>query len=80
MLVSVLVAVGLASRITHPVEVLTAGAKDIAEGHFDRHLDIRSNDELQILAETFNHMTDRLRRTSSSSRSPTRSWPRSTRS
>jgi signal transduction histidine kinase/DNA-binding response OmpR family regulator len=61
MLVSVLVAVGLASRITHPVEVLTAGAKDIAEGHFDRHLDIRSNDELQILAETFNHMTDRLR-------------------
>jgi signal transduction histidine kinase/CheY-like chemotaxis protein len=41
--------------------VLTAGAKDIAEGHFDRHLDIRSNDELQILAETFNHMTDRLR-------------------
>ena len=61
MVVSVLVAVGLASRITHPVEVLTAGAKDIAEGHFDRHLAIRSNDELQILAETFNHMTDRLR-------------------
>ena len=61
MVISVLVAVGLASRITHPVEVLTAGAKDIAEGHFDRHLDIRSNDELQILAETFNHMTDRLR-------------------
>ena len=44
-----------------PVEVLTAGAKDIAEGHFDRRLDIRSNDELQILAETFNHMTDRLK-------------------
>jgi signal transduction histidine kinase/DNA-binding response OmpR family regulator len=61
MAISVLVAVGLASRITHPVEVLTAGAKDIADGHFDRHLDIRSNDELQILAETFNHMTDRLR-------------------
>jgi signal transduction histidine kinase/DNA-binding response OmpR family regulator len=61
MVISVLVAVGLATRITHPVEVLTAGAKDIAEGHFDRHLDIRSNDELQILAETFNHMTDRLR-------------------
>ena len=61
MVVSVLVAVGLASRITHPVEVLTSGAKDIANGHFDRHLDIRSNDELQLLAETFNHMTDRLR-------------------
>ena len=61
MVISVLVAVGLASRITHPVEVLTAGAKDIADGHFDRHLDIRSNDELEILARTFNHMSDRLR-------------------
>ena len=61
MVLSVLVAVGIASRITRPVEVLTAGAKDIAEGHLDRHLDIRSHDELGILATTFNHMTDRLR-------------------
>ena len=41
-LASVLVAVALATRITRPVEELTAGAKDIAEGHFDRRLDIRS--------------------------------------
>ena len=61
MVLSVLVAVGIASRITRPVEVLTAGAKDIADGHLDRHLDIRSHDELGILASTFNHMTDRLR-------------------
>jgi signal transduction histidine kinase/DNA-binding response OmpR family regulator len=61
MLAAILVAVGLSSRITKPLEKLTAGAKDIAEGHFDRHLDIRSNDELQILAETFNHMTGRLK-------------------
>ena len=57
MLVAVAIAVALASRITQPLEELTAGAQDIAEGHFDRRLDIRSNDELQILAETFNHMT-----------------------
>jgi signal transduction histidine kinase/DNA-binding response OmpR family regulator len=61
MLVSVLVAVALASRITRPLEELTAGAKRIAEGSFDRRLSLRSGDELQILAETFNYMTERLK-------------------
>lgn len=57
----IMVAVALLTRITKPLSVLTAGAKDIAEGHFDRRLDIRSHDELQILAETFNDMTQRLK-------------------
>ena len=59
--VSVLVAVGLARRITKPLEALTSGAKDLAEGHVDRRLSITSHDELEILAETFNHMTGRLK-------------------
>jgi signal transduction histidine kinase/DNA-binding response OmpR family regulator len=59
---SVLVAAALASRITRPVQELTEGAKDIAEGHFDRRLSIDSpEDELRILAEAFNHMTTRLK-------------------
>jgi signal transduction histidine kinase/DNA-binding response OmpR family regulator len=57
----ILVAVAMATRITRSLSVLTAGAKDIAEGHFDRRLDIRSHDELQVLAETFNDMTERLK-------------------
>jgi signal transduction histidine kinase len=60
-LLSVLVAMGLASRITKPLEALTSGAKDIADGHFDRRLSITSHDELEILADTFNHMTGRLK-------------------
>jgi signal transduction histidine kinase len=60
-LMSVLIAVSLASRITKPLEALTSGVKDIAEGHFDRRLSITSHDELEILAETFNHMTGRLK-------------------
>jgi signal transduction histidine kinase/DNA-binding response OmpR family regulator len=60
-LASVLVAVALASRITSPLEELTAGAKSIAEGNFDRPLGIKSGDELQILAETFTYMTERLK-------------------
>ena len=60
-LVSMVAAGALASRITRPLEELTAGAQSIAEGQFDRRLTIRSNDELQILAETFNYMTERLK-------------------
>jgi signal transduction histidine kinase/DNA-binding response OmpR family regulator len=59
--VSLIVAVALATRITKPLSELTAGAKEIAEGHFDRRLDIRSNDELEILADSFNDMTGRLK-------------------
>ncbi len=58
---AVWVAVALASRITRPLEELTSGALGIAEGHFDRRLDIRSRDELQILAEAFNDMSARLK-------------------
>lgn len=60
-LASILVAMALARRITKPVEELTAGAQGIAEGNFNRRLDIRSGDELQMLAEAFNDMTQRLK-------------------
>ncbi|HUG54271.1 MAG TPA: ATP-binding protein [Vicinamibacteria bacterium] len=59
--ISILVAVALATRITKPLSELTAGAGEIARGNFDRRLDIRSHDELQILAESFNDMTQRLK-------------------
>jgi signal transduction histidine kinase/DNA-binding response OmpR family regulator len=59
--ISLLVAVALATRITKPLKELTAGAREIAQGHFDRRLDIRSHDELQILAESFNDMTQQLK-------------------
>ena len=61
MLASVLVAVALATRITRPLEELTTGAQALADGDFDRRLSIRSNDEIQILADSFNHMTRRLK-------------------
>jgi signal transduction histidine kinase/DNA-binding response OmpR family regulator len=61
MLVSVGVAVVMARRITRPLEELTRGAQHIADGHFDRRLAIRSGDEIQVLAEAFNHMSSRLK-------------------
>jgi len=60
-LASAVVAVAFASRITRPLKELTAGAQHIADGHFERRLFIRSNDELEILAEAFNDMTERLK-------------------
>jgi signal transduction histidine kinase/DNA-binding response OmpR family regulator len=60
-LISMLVATALATRITRPIAELTAGAQEIAEGHFERRLAIRSNDELQVLADAFNHMAERLK-------------------
>jgi signal transduction histidine kinase/DNA-binding response OmpR family regulator len=60
-LISMLVATALATRITRPIGELTAGAQEISEGNFERRLAIRSNDELQILADAFNHMAERLK-------------------
>jgi len=59
-LVSVIVALALASRITRPLEELTAGAQRIAEGQFDRQIVVRSPGEIQILADAFNEMAARL--------------------
>jgi signal transduction histidine kinase/DNA-binding response OmpR family regulator len=61
LLITGAVAVMLARRITRPLEELTRGAQHIAEGHFDRRLDIRSGDELQVLADAFNHMSAGLK-------------------
>jgi signal transduction histidine kinase len=58
---ALIVAVALATRITKPLSELTAGAKEIAQGHFDRRLDIRSQDELQVVADSFNDMTQQLK-------------------
>jgi signal transduction histidine kinase len=56
-----LVAAGLMRHITRPIEELTRGAQRIAEGRFDQRLDIWSGDEIQLLAEAFNHMASRLK-------------------
>jgi len=60
LMVSFGLAVMLARRITRPLEELTAGARGIAEGRFDARLSIRSHDEIEMLANSFNHMTERL--------------------
>jgi GAF domain-containing protein/HAMP domain-containing protein len=50
----------LGSRLARPIVELTAGAKKIAAGDLDYRVSIKSGDEIEVLADTFNTMTARL--------------------
>jgi diguanylate cyclase (GGDEF)-like protein len=63
----VLLASFLALRVTatvlHPIEVLSDGARRIAQGHFEHEVpEPATRDEIGLLARTFNDMLRRLRR------------------
>ncbi|HEY6528613.1 MAG TPA: ATP-binding protein [Cellvibrionaceae bacterium] len=49
-------------HITRPIQQLTAGAHQIAQRNFKTHINIRSGDELQELAERFNTIATELAR------------------
>src|SRR2546429_7748751 len=47
--------------MVRPIQTLHAAAAQIGAGTWDRRIDIRTGDELEALAETFNQMAARLR-------------------
>src|SRR5215471_19413641 len=47
--------------IVHPLSQLADRARRIAEGDYEQHLDIQSQDEIGVLAREFNTMARRLR-------------------
>jgi sigma-B regulation protein RsbU (phosphoserine phosphatase) len=58
----VLVTIGIARRITHPLRELSGAAREIASGNLDLMLpDIKANDEVGDLAESFRHMKTSLK-------------------
>jgi phosphoserine phosphatase RsbU/P len=61
LLIMSLVAVRLSRRITRPLELLRAGALTIGEGNLESSIEIKTGDELEDLAGTFNNMTVSLR-------------------
>lgn len=52
---------GLARSIVKPIRLLNEATRDIAHGGLGRHVEIRTGDEIQDLAETFNQMSDTLK-------------------
>ncbi len=51
------------TRLTRPLRALTQGVQEVARGRYDQRLEIRSGDELEVVAEAFNDMTSRLQQT-----------------
>jgi two-component system, NtrC family, nitrogen regulation sensor histidine kinase NtrY len=50
----------LAKRITRPVQMLAAAAREIGAGHLDQHVEPQSNDEFGALTDAFNTMAGEL--------------------
>ena len=48
-------------RLIEPIHKLSDGVRDIASGNFDKKLDIKTGDEVEQLATSFNAMTDELK-------------------
>jgi len=58
--IGLLVSFWISARITKPVEELAEGAREVASGRWDTHIDVHGRDEIGQLAEAFNHMTQTL--------------------
>ena len=52
----------LTKKFIKPIDELTGGVKEISAGNLEKKLYIKTNDELETLAENFNIMTDELKR------------------
>ncbi|HKI11311.1 MAG TPA: HAMP domain-containing sensor histidine kinase [Candidatus Acidoferrum sp.] len=60
LLIGLLVSWWVSRRITRPVEELAKGARDVASGRWDTHIDVKGSDEIGQLAAAFNDMTKTL--------------------
>src|SRR5207237_188569 len=58
---ALLLSIFFARRMVRPIQTLHAAAAKIGSGTWDQRIDIRTGDELEELAETFNQMAARLR-------------------
>ncbi len=60
--IGTLLALLLGRSITEPLQQMTAATQRLAAGDLSQKIAIRSNDELAVLADSFNRMTSQLRR------------------
>ena len=51
----------VSDRFVRPILALTAGVREISGGNLDRKIDVKSGDEIETLADSFNQMTDELK-------------------
>ena len=53
----------ISNSVTGPVREITSKAKDLAEGNFNQHVQVKSNDEIGQMASMFNYLTGELKET-----------------
>ena len=61
LLISIAASFFLARALVRPLRALQEGAAKIGAGDLDRHIEVRTGDELEGLAEQFNRMSGQLR-------------------
>ena len=60
---SLLILVYFTFAVFRPIGQITEGAREISAGHYDHRIDISSDDEMGILADSLNAMADDIRKT-----------------
>ncbi|MBT8114389.1 MAG: HAMP domain-containing protein, partial [Arenicella sp.] len=60
LLFSILTAVYLSKRLVAPISNLASGTRKIASGDYSAHLPVTSTDELGILTDSFNNMSQKI--------------------
>jgi two-component system phosphate regulon sensor histidine kinase PhoR len=58
--ISCLLAFFLSRTLTKPIIILAKASKDVANGNFTIRTNVKTNDELELLGESFNNMIERL--------------------
>ncbi len=51
----------MAKGIAAPIVLLAEGVREIARGNLDKKLSVKTGDEIEMLADSFNHMTEELK-------------------
>jgi two-component system, NtrC family, nitrogen regulation sensor histidine kinase NtrY len=54
------VALFLSKQVTVPIQALAEATHEISRGNFDHQIDVRAQDELGMLVQSFNRMTEQL--------------------
>jgi class 3 adenylate cyclase len=62
LLVVILVGTAVARRITRPLLRIVSASRAVATGNLDQSVEVRTSDEVGVLAESFNEMVEGLRR------------------
>ena len=59
--IALLATVYVARRVVRPLEALRRGVEKIGKGDLNYHLEIKTGDDIEVLAEQFNHMVEEIK-------------------